>query len=98
MRISRAFLLCALLLASPVSAHAEENYTPGYYRQDGSYVAPQYQPAANVNQNYNAGIQAMPSPFTAPYAPAPAPYAPQQALQAPSAPRPFSDGAYGYGN
>jgi hypothetical protein len=98
MRISSAFLLCAVLLASAANAQAEENYVQGYYRQDGVYVAPQYQPAANVNPHYDAGIQAMPSPFTAPNAQAPIPYAPQQALQAPSAPSPFGDGPFDYGN
>jgi hypothetical protein len=98
MRITSFFLLCATLLVGAFNAYADETYTPGYYRQDGTYVPPQYHPMASMDPSNHTHMHMAPSPDTAPYLPAPTPYAPQQALQAPSAPQPFGEGLYDYGN
>lgn len=45
-------------------AHAADTYTQGYYKKDGTYVAPHYSTAPNETKNDNYSTRGNVNPYT----------------------------------
>jgi hypothetical protein len=65
MSIKRIALMSALAaLAFGTVAHAGDTYTQGYYKKDGTYVAPHYSTAPNETKNDNYSTRGNTNPYT----------------------------------
>jgi hypothetical protein len=63
----RILLVAAFMLAGTVGGWAQDVYVHGYYRNNGTYVAPHYRSQPDSSYNNNWSVSPNVNPYTGKY-------------------------------